>query len=201
MPSKRTNNEIATPHRLEAFSDGVLAIIITIMILEIHAPAGHSFANWQMVLPKLLAYLASFVFIAIYWNNHHQLMRATTQISGSVMWANMHLLFWLSLIPVVTSWIGEDANYTHTEPVIAYGLVAFMAAAAFAILVRVIQRLEPNDIVISQIGRDKKGIISNLLYAVGVGVALVGFPIIGIIFYLTVSVMWLVPDRRVMLDR
>jgi uncharacterized membrane protein len=116
------------------------------------------------------------------------------------MWANIHLLFWLSLMPVVTAWIGEGDNYTHTEPVVAYGFVAFMAAAAFAILVRLIQRLEPNDIVVARIGKDRKGIISNFLYALGIGAALLGLPLIGIAFYLTVSVIWFVPDRRVAMD-
>jgi uncharacterized membrane protein len=103
-------------------------------------------------------------------------------------------------MPIVTSWIGKDSNYTHTEPVVAYGFVAFMSAAAFAILVRVIQHLEPNDLVLSRIGKDKKGIISNFLYAVGLAVALLGLPLVGIAFYLAISVMWFVPDRRVAMD-
>jgi uncharacterized membrane protein len=197
---RRVNRALTTPSRLETFSDGVLAIIITIMVIQIEAPPGHTFGALKMILPQLFAYVGSFIFIAIYWNNHHQLIRVTKQISGSVMWANIHLLFWLSLIPVVTAWIGEGDNYTHTEPVVAYGFVAFMAAAAFAILVRLIQRLEPNDIVIARIGNDRKGILSNILYAIGIGAALLGLPLVGIAFYLAVSVMWFVPDRRVAMD-
>jgi uncharacterized membrane protein len=192
-----TLTDAKTPHRLEAFSDGVLAIIITIMVLELRAPSGHSFSDWNGLFPKLIAYLASFIFLSIYWNNHHHLMRATKQISGGVMWANMHLLFWLSLIPIVTSWIGEDYNYLHTSPVIAYGIVAFMAAAAFAILVQVIKHLEPNIVVAEGIKRDKKGLLSNVIYAVGMLLAVFGLPLLGIACYLSVSVMWLIPDRRV----
>lgn len=191
-----TKKGIQTPQRLEAFSDSVLAIIITIMVLEIRPPHGHSLADWRAVVPRLIAYLASFIFLAIYWNNHHQLLRATKKISGGVMWANMHLLFWLSLIPAVTSWIGEEENYNHAAPVALYGAVALMAAASYSILVILIKRLEPNDIVIARIGKDKKGNISLGLYLAGILSAIAVWPTLGIICYVAVSITWLIPDRR-----
>jgi uncharacterized membrane protein len=191
-------NAIQTPERLEAFSDGVLAIIITIMVLEIQSPGGRMLSDWRPEIPRIIAYLASFIFLAIYWNNHHQLLRATKKISGGVMWANMHLLFWLSLVPAVTSWIGEEGHYSYAAPVALYGGVALMAAVAYSVLVLLIKRLEPNDTIIVRIGKDKKGNISLVLYFLGILLASLVWPILGIICYAAVSIMWLVPDRRLL---
>jgi uncharacterized membrane protein len=182
--------------RLEAFSDAVIAIIITIMVLEIHPPHGHDFEAWTNSISQLVAYILSFIFLGIYWNNHHHLFKSVKTIGGGVMWANLHLLFWLSLVPVVTSWIGEDKNYLDKAPVIAYGVVAFMSAAAYAILVRTLQHRNPNQKVVTNIGRDRKGIASNVLYALGIAFALLNLPLLGIATYVAVSIMWLIPDRR-----
>lgn len=197
MPKRQSAKEgVTSPQRLEAFSDAVIAIIITIMVLGIAAPAGPTFGDWQQLLPRLAAYALSFVFIAIYWNNHHQLLRSTKRISGGVMWANMHLLFWLSLILVVTTWIGEDDHFLHASPVVAYGAVAFLAAIAYEILVRLILRIEPNDVVIRRLGRNVKGIVSLMLYALGILIATLGLPLLGIVCYVVVSLIWFIPDRR-----
>ena len=150
--------------RLEAFSDGVLAVIITIMALELRAPLGGSFADLRARLPALLVYILSFTFIGIYWNNHHHLLRAARRVSGGVMWANLHLLFWLSLIPVLTEWIGE--HYRDSAPAATYGIVCLGAAMAFTILTRAIIRADGSaSPVAAAIGRDVKGRISLVIYA------------------------------------
>jgi uncharacterized membrane protein len=180
--------------RLEAFSDGVMAVIITIMAFGLEAPNGTSWNDLGKRLPDLLIYALSFTFIGIYWNNHHHLFRATERISGAVMWANLHVLFWLSLIPVLTKWIGTD--YRAHVPACAYGVVALGAAAAYGILVQAIIRANGKDsAVAAAIGSDLKGTISIGLYAVGVGLAWVS-PWISYALYVAVAVVWFVPDRR-----
>jgi uncharacterized membrane protein len=179
--------------RLEAFSDGVIAIIITIMVLEIRPPHEATFAALRSVQPTILAYILSFVFVAIYWNNHHNLLHATRAISGGVMWANMHLLFWLSLIPFVTAWVGE--SYEHTAPAAVYGLIALMSGVAYSILVVTILKANPGSAVARAIGGDAKGRISIVLYALGMALAFVE-PLLSYATYALVSAIWLIPDRR-----
>ena len=180
--------------RLEAFSDGVLAVIITIMALELRAPVGGSFTDLRGRLPALLVYILSFVFIGIYWNNHHHLLRAARRVTGGVMWANLHLLFWLSLIPVLTGWIGE--HYAESAPAATYGVVCLGAGVAFMILTRAIIRADGSDSLVAQaIGRDYKGRVSLLGYAAAVALAFVS-PYIAYALFAGVAVMWLVPDRR-----
>jgi len=180
--------------RVEAFSDGVLAVIITIMALELRAPLGGTFADLRARLPALLVYILSFVFIGIYWNNHHHLLRAARRVSGGVMWANLHLLFWLSLIPVLTEWIGE--HYTETAPAATYGVVGLGAAAAFTILTLAIIRADGSSSpVAAALGRDLKGRASLVLYAAAIGLAFVS-PWIAYALFAAVSVIWFVPDRR-----
>jgi uncharacterized membrane protein len=180
--------------RVEAFSDGVLAVIITIMALELRAPLGGSGADLRARLPALLIYILSFTFIGIYWNNHHHLLRAARRVTGGVMWANLHLLFWLSLIPVLTEWIGE--HYTATAPAATYGVVCLGAAAAFTILTLAIIRADGSSSpVAAALGRDVKGRISLVIYAAAIGLAWVS-PWISYALFATVSVIWFVPDRR-----
>ena len=180
--------------RVEAFSDGVLAVIITIMALELRAPLGDDFHALGARLPALLIYILSFVFIGIYWNNHHHLLRAARRVTGGVMWSNLHLLFWLSLIPVLTEWIGED--YRDTAPAATYGVVCLGAAAAFTILTLAIIRADGRGSpVATALGRDFKGRVSLVIYAAATGLAFVR-PWISYALFATVSVIWLVPDRR-----
>ena len=180
--------------RVEAFSDGVLAVIITIMALELKAPDGGDFASLRARLPALLIYILSFTFVGIYWNNHHHLLRAARRVTGGVMWSNLHLLFWLSLIPVLTEWIGED--YKDTAPAVAYGVVCLGAAAAFTILTLAIVRADGRDSpVATALGRDLKGRASLVIYAAAIGLAFVS-PWISYALFATVSVIWFVPDRR-----
>lgn len=199
MPKRQpATRNVTTPYRLEAFSDGVLAIVITIMALDLslHVPATPTFAGWRPQLSRVAAYVLSFVFIAQYWNNHHQLLRSTKEISRGILWANMHLLFWLSLVPVVTAWIGTDDHYKHGSPVVAYGAVALMSSMAYAVMGRLLRRIKANSEVVARVGRDKKGLISLIIYAAGVLIAAIGSPIVGIACYVAVSVVWLIPDRR-----
>ena len=181
--------------RLEAFSDGVIAIIITIMVLELKVPHGASVDVLWPLMPVLLSYVLSFIYVGIYWNNHHHLFHAVNHVTGGVLWANLHLLFWLSLIPFVTGWMGE--NHFATIPVAAYGIVLFMAAIAYAILVRCLTS-EPgqNKALAEAIGKDRKGRLSLLLYPAGVGMAFV-HSWLGFAFYVVVALVWLVPDRRI----
>jgi uncharacterized membrane protein len=180
--------------RVEAFSDGVLAVIITIMALELKAPAGGAFSDLRGRLPALLVYVLSFAFIGIYWNNHHHLLRAARQITGAVMWANLHLLFWLSLVPVLTEWIGE--HWDQTAPAATYGLICLGAAVAFTLLTRAIITADGNDSpVATAIGSDVKGRASLLSYAVATALAFVS-PWIAYAIFAAVSIMWFVPDRR-----
>ena len=181
--------------RLEAFSDGVLAVIITIMALELKAPVGHGdFGDLRDRLPALLIYILSFTFIGIYWNNHHHLLRAARRVTAGVMWANLHLLFWLSLIPVLTEWIGE--HYEKTAPAATYGVVGFGSAVAFTILIRAIIRADgSSSLVATAIGSDTKGRVSLLAYAAATALAFVS-PWISYALFAAVALMWFIPDRR-----
>jgi uncharacterized membrane protein len=180
--------------RVEAFSDGVIAVIITIMALELRAPEGATLQAVKDVLPGLLVYVLSFVMIGIYWNNHHHLFRAADRISGAAMWANLFLLFWLSLIPVLTEWLRD--GYRHALPAAAYGAVALAAGFAYAILVRTLIRANGRSSALAEaIGSDVKGYGSLVMYAAGVALAFVR-PWIAYAFYVAVAVVWFVPDRR-----
>ncbi len=180
--------------RVEAFSDGVMAVIITIMAFELRPPQGATLDAVRAQLPGLLVYVLSFTFIGIYWNNHHHLLRAADRISGAAMWANLFLLFWLSLIPVLTEWLRD--NYRTSLPAATYGGVAAAAGLAYAILVRTLIRANGPDSAVAQaVGSDVKGYASLVLYAAGVVLAFVS-PWISYAFYVAVALMWFVPDRR-----
>ena len=181
--------------RLEAFSDGVLAVIITIMVLEMKSPNGTSLAALKPVIPVLLTYILSFVYIGIYWNNHHHLLHAGERVSGAVLWANLHLLFWLSLIPFFTRWMVESSAAQLVCAV--YGLDLLLAAVAYWILVRTLLASQPADSKLAEaIGRDFKGNISVVLYLAAIGLTFVN-RWIAIVLYALVALMWLVPDRRI----
>jgi uncharacterized membrane protein len=180
--------------RVEAFSDAVMAVIITILALELRAPLGPNPKDVYDQLPSLFIYVLSFVFIAIYWNNHHHLLRATTRISGAVMWANMLLLFCLSLIPVVTEWL--RSFYREPLPAASFGIVALAAAFSYSALVRAIIRANGRDSLVgTAISSDLKGNVSLVIYAAGVGLAFVDVWI-AYVLYAAVAVVWLIPDRR-----
>jgi TMEM175 potassium channel family protein len=179
--------------RLEAFSDGVLAVIITIMVLGLRPPSGDDLAALRTLIPGGLIYVLSFTFIGIYWNNHHHLLRATRRISASVMWANLHLLFWLSLTPVVTAWTGAHAH--SRWPAVTYGAICFMAGIAYFILTRAILTANADTHISKLLGRDIKGWVSVGLYALGVAFAFVE-PVLGYGIYALVTIMWFIPDRR-----
>ena len=184
-----------TRGRLEAFSDGVIAIIITIMVLELKVPHGADLAALAPLLPKISGYVLSFVMLGIYWNNHHHLMHVIKHVNGRVLWANLHLLFWLSLMPFVTAWAGE--THFAAWPVAAWGAVQFMAGTAYFILVRSLLSLHGGDSVLAAaIGRDFKGIVSVVLYLIAMLLALVN-PAFALAIYILVAVMWLIPDRRI----
>jgi uncharacterized membrane protein len=181
--------------RLEAFSDGVLAIIITIMVLELRAPHETELASLYPLLPVLLSYLLSFVFLGIYWSNHHHMLYCAHRVTGAVLWANLHLLFWLSLVPFVTAWMGE--NPLASTPTALYGVVLLMAGMAYLILQKQILRAEgPQSVLATALGRDTKGKLSPLLCVLAIGVAFV-HPGIAVALYLLVVLMWLIPDRRI----
>ncbi|MGH9123750.1 MAG: TMEM175 family protein [Acidimicrobiales bacterium] len=180
--------------RVEGFSDGVMAVIITIMAFELKTPATASFASLQDRLPGLLVYVLSFSLVGIYWNNHHHLFKATRRINGAVMWANLHLLFWLSLIPFLTEWVASQ--HTHPLPAACYGFVNLAAATAYTILVRAIVRADkPGSVVAQAIGADLKGKVSLGLFAVAIPLSLLS-PWISYALYVTVAVIWVIPDRR-----
>jgi len=184
-----------TKGRLEAFSDGVIAIIITIMVLELKVPHGTDIASLSPLIPVFFSYVLSFVFLGIYWNNHHHLLQAIKHVDGKVLWANMHLLFWLSLTPFVTAWMGE--NQFAAWPVALYGVVLLCSAIAFTILVRVLISVQgPDSVLASAIGGDLKGKISLLVYAAAIPLSFVN-PWVSCTLYVVVAVMWLVPDRRI----
>ncbi len=181
--------------RLEAFSDGVLAIIITIMILEIKIPVESEFINLKPLIPIFLSYVISFIYIGIYWNNHHHMMHTVRHITGDILWANLHLLFWLSLIPFVTGWIGE--NHFAKAPMVLYGIILLMSALAYFILQsRIIKNHGPDSILSRAIGGDFKGKISPILYIIAIGFCWISTWISGTI-YILVAFIWLVPDNRI----
>jgi uncharacterized membrane protein len=181
--------------RLEAFSDGVLAIIITIMVLELRAPHGTDVAALRPLVPVFLSYVLSFVNLGIYWNNHHHMLHVTERVDGAILWANLHLLFWLSLVPFVTAWMGE--NHFTPVPMAAYGCVLLMAAIAYYILQRaILERQGPGSVLAAAIGRDLKGKASPMFYVAAIVAAFVR-PWIAGALYVAVALMWLVPDRRI----
>jgi uncharacterized membrane protein len=181
--------------RLEAFSDGVIAIIITIMVLEMKTPHGTDLASLYPLLSVFLSYVLSFVYLGIYWNNHHHMLHATERVSGGILWANLHLLFWLSLIPFVTGWMGE--NHFAPAPTAVYGVVLFMAAISYWNLQRAIISNHGQDSVLAiAIGKDYKGKLSPLLYLIAIPSAFLHQWIAGAI-YVFVALMWLVPDKRI----
>jgi uncharacterized membrane protein len=180
--------------RLEAFSDGVIAVIITIMVLEMKVPHGNDLAALASVLPVFLSYVLSFVYIGIYWNNHHHMLHAAQHVNGRVLWANLHLLFWLSLVPFGTSWMGE--NHFGAAPVALYGVLLLGAGCAYYILTRVLlANHAPDSPLARALGRDFKGRVSLLIYAVAIAVA-AWLPWLSGALYALVAVIWLVPDRR-----
>jgi uncharacterized membrane protein len=181
--------------RLEAFSDGVLAIIITIMVLELKVPRGAGVATLMPLLPVFLSYVLSFIYVGIYWNNHHHLLHTVKHVSGAILWANLHLLFWLSLFPFTTGWMGE--NHVAPLPTAVYGFVLFMAAIAYYILQWAIIAQQGGDSLLkSALGRDWKGKLSIVLYLSALPLAFVK-PWLGVSVYVFVAFMWLVPDRRI----
>ena len=180
--------------RLEAFSDGVLAIIITIMVLELKVPQGSNIADLQPLIPVFASYLLSFVFVGFYWNNHHHLLQSAHKVNGTVLWANLHLLFWLSLIPFSTGWMGE--NEFTAWPVATYGIVLWLAGLAYYILVRTLLATHPNDSPLAiAIGKDIKGLISLVLYTIAIPLAFVS-AVTSSILYVIVAIIWFIPDRR-----
>jgi TMEM175 potassium channel family protein len=181
--------------RMEAFSDGVLAIIITIMVLEIKTPHGADFNSLRPVLPVILSYVLSFVFIGIYWNNHHHLLQAVREVDGKILWANLHLLFWLSLIPFLTRWMGE--SHFASLPVAIYGAILLAAGFAYYILTRaLIARHGEQSILAKAVGSDRKAKVSILLYAIAIALAFF-FPLTACAVYFIVVIIWLIPDRRI----
>ena len=183
-----------TKGRLEAFSDGVLAIIITVMVLEMKVPRGDSLQALRPVVPLFISYVLSFVYIGIYWNNHHHMLHAAHKINGSVLWANTHLLFWLSLVPFTTGWMGEN-NFT-TVPVALYGCVLLMAALAYYLLAHCLTSLHGRDSSFTKaLGTDLKGKLSLLVYAAGILISFF-YPLAGVALYALVAVVWFVPDKR-----
>jgi uncharacterized membrane protein len=181
--------------RLEAFSDGVLAIIITIMVLELKVPHQPTLAALWPLWPTILSYLLSFVFIGIYWNNHHHLWQVVERVNGAVLWANLHLLFWLSLVPFVTAWMGE--NHFASAPVALYGVVLLGSGCAYFIMVRVLMASHARDSLLARaVGSDFKGRVSIWIYVLAIAVAFV-WPWLAGLLYCTVAVIWLVPDRRI----
>jgi uncharacterized membrane protein len=182
-------------NRLEAFSDGVIAILITIMVLELKIPHGGGWAALRPVLPVFLTYLLSFVFVGIYWNNHHHMLHMATSIDGRILWANLHLLFWLSLVPFATGWMGE--NDFAPFPTAAYGLLLFLCGVAYTLLqAAIIAHQGPQSRLAAAVGRDLKGKLSATAYAVAIPCAFAS-RWIALAIYVAVSLMWLVPDRRI----
>jgi len=181
--------------RLEAFSDGVIAIIITIMVLELKVPHGTDVAALRPLIPVFLSYVLSFIYLGIYWNNHHHLCQAVRQVNGRILWANLHLLFWLSLVPFVTGWMGE--NHFAASPVALYGVVLLCAAIAYYILTRALIAQHGKDsILATALGRDFKGKISPVFYVAAIALAFVN-TWLACSLYVLVAIMWLIPDRRI----
>ena len=181
--------------RLEAFSDGVIAIIITIMVLEMKVPHGDGLNELSPLLPVFLSYILSFVYVGIYWNNHHHMLQTCSRVTGAILWANLHLLFWLSLFPFATGWMGE--NYFTAVPTALYGVVLLMAAIAYYVLEQAIIRGQGGDSVLRKaVGRDWKGKLSPVLYLVAI-VATLASPWISEALYVAAALIWLIPDRRI----
>ena len=181
--------------RLEAFSDGVIAIIITIMVLELRAPEGVDLASLRPLLPSLLSYVLSFTYVGIYWNNHHHMLHAASKVNGRILWANLHLLFWLSLFPFTTGWLGR--NHAAGLPVALYGFVLMMAGVAYYLLARALATHHGKDSMLAQaFGKDVKGLASIVIYALGIASAFFA-PLLANILYVAVALMWIVPDRRI----
>jgi len=182
-------------NRLEAFSDGVLAILITIMVLELKVPQGTNLAALRPLLPIFFSYVLSFLYLGIYWNNHHHLLNTVRHVTGGILWANLHLLFWLSLFPFITGWVGE--NHLAPMPMALYGVVLLMAAISYFILqYTIIAREGRNSLLAKAVGRDFKGKISGILYAIAIACAFYQ-PWFAASIYVFVAIMWLVPDRRI----
>jgi uncharacterized membrane protein len=185
-----------TKNRLEAFSDGVIAIIITIMVLELRVPHGDDLAALRPLAPVFLSYVLSFLYVAIYWNNHHHLLHATHHVDGRILWANLHLLFWLSLFPFATHWIGETGFAAW--PVATYGVVLLLAAIAYGLLARaLLARHGRESLLASAIGKDRKGAFSRACYLLGVLLALLVSGKLGFAVYTFVALIWVVPDLRI----
>jgi len=181
--------------RLEAFSDGVIAIIITVMVLELKRPEDVSLPALIAVGPHILIYALSFIYVGIYWNNHHHMLQATKSVNGGILWANLHLLFWLSLVPFVSAWMGE--HYTDAWPIVAYGADLLLTGAAYMILARLLVKHEgPDSILVRAMGRDTKTIVSLIAYLAAI-VAAFFVPCASLALYALVALIWLVPDRRV----
>lgn len=188
-------NGLLDKSRLEAFSDGVFAIIITIMVLEIHRPSGTNFADLVLLLPTFLVYILSFIYIAIYWNNHHHLFKAAKGITGGIMWANMGLLFFITLIPLSTDWLGE--NYHAIAPNVLYGSILLANALAYWLLQsRIIATMDKKSAFVKAIGADYKGKLSPVIYILAILFAFVS-PVLSQFLFIVVAIMWIVPDRRV----
>jgi len=182
-------------NRLEAFSDGVIAIIITIMVLELKVPLGGELNALRPLVPVFLAYVLSFIYVGIYWNNHHHLLNSTKRVSGGILWANLHLLFWLSLFPFATGWMGQ--NHLASVPTAVYGVILFMAAIAYWILQSaIIAQQGTNSLLKAAVGRDWQGKVSPLLYLISIPLAFVNSGIANGLFVI-VALIWLVPDRRI----
>ena len=182
------------PNRLEAFSDGVVAIIITVMVLEMKVPQGSDLDALAPLVPVFLTYVLSFVYLGIYWNNHHHMLKLTQSIDGSVLWANLHLLFWLSLLPFTTGWMGE--NHFDRWPTVLYGVNLLCCAIAYLILQIRIIHCQGSSLLSQALGRDLKGKISPLFYVCGIIAAATFSPALGVGFFVSVALIWLVPDRR-----
>jgi len=184
-----------TTNRMEAFSDGVIAIIITIMVLELRVPHESGLAALRPLTPVLLSYLLSFIYIGIYWTNHHHLLHAVDHVNGRILWANLHLLFWLSLVPFVTAWMGE--NYFERVPVAIYGVVLLAASISYYVLTRALIALHGRSSTLATaVGKDFKGQISTAIYMVAIPLSLLRWWL-GFALYVLVAIMWLVPDRRI----
>lgn len=182
--------------RLEAFTDGVMAIIITVMVLDLHVPHGAALADLLSLWPVFLSYVLSFVYVGIYWNNHHHMFQISPTVSGRVLWANLHLLFWLSLLPFTTAWIGENA--LARWPVTLFGFDLFMAAIAYVILQSaLIAHQGAQSVLARAVGRDAKGWVSMLLYLGGMGLGAAGFPYLAYATLWLPALLWVVPDRRI----
>lgn len=182
-------------NRLEAFSDGVIAIIITIMVLELKVPHGHNFFDLRPLIPKFISYILSFLYLAIYWNNHHHMLHTVKHVSGGILWSNIHLLFWLSLIPFTTAWMGE--NNFETIPMALYGIVLLMTAIAYYVLQNLIIKNHGKESILSKaIGKDYKGKVSPILYTLAIASCWISPWLAGSIYFL-VTFIWLIPDRRI----